>query len=156
MDEFTSISIWIFAIFLIINGSIVWFATSDTFSTNSNLAIQGITPNTLFGQEDVNDLKTAYYDESCATALPSDPQYAPCLVSNIANTFNTAVSLPGVIIGSIWTLLFSWINLLNAIFIGVPGKELFLGLLIPFFGIIQITSIFVILMRIAGIIRGGS
>lgn len=156
MEEFTSIAIWVLMAFLVVNTSIVWFASSDTFSENANLQIAGITPNNSFGVDDLNTAKNAYYNEECANALPSDPEYSGCIISNLANTFNSAVSLPGKILGGLWTFLTAWYLLLVAVFAGVPGGDLFVGLLIPFFGLIEFIAIFVILLKIAGIIRGGS
>lgn len=155
MDEFTSIAIWVFATFLIVNSTIIWFANSNTFNGTA-FDVPGLEANNLFGVNDVDNLEEQYYDQECSTVSPTDPQYASCVVNNLFDTFNAVASLPGKLIGALWKFLTAWYNLLQVIFTGVPAGDLFLGLLIPFFGIIQITSILVILMRVAGIIRGGS
>lgn len=156
MEEFTSIAIWVLMAFLVVNTSIIWFAGSDTFSSNANFAIAGLTPNNSFEIDDMNDLQNAYYNQECADALPSDPEYSGCLISNLANTFNQAISIPGKLVGSLWTFLTAWYNLLTSVLGSVPGGDLFLAILVPFFALVEFTAIFVILLKIAGIIRGGS
>lgn len=155
MEEFSSIAIWVFMAFLLANTMTIWFSESSFF-TETNFAIQGLQEDTSFGLTAQEELRQAYYNQVCAEALPSDPAYAGCLISTISNAFGTAISIPGRLLGGLWNFAFAWHNLLTSIFTGVPGGNLFTGLLIPFLTLIQITSILVIIMKIAGIVRGGS
>jgi len=156
LEEFTSIAIWVLMAFLVVNISIIWFAESDTFSDNASLQISGLTPNDTFGVTDLNTAADAYYNDECSTATASDPQYTGCIIQGLSNTIGSLVTLPGKILGSLWTLLTAWYYLLIAVLGGVPGGSLFIAILVPFFGIIEFVAIFVITMQIAGIIRGGS
>ena len=156
LEEFTSIAVWVFMAFLVVNVSVIWFATSDTFTENSSLQIAGITPVDTFGVDDLNTAADAYYNDECATATASDPQFSGCVIQGLSNTIGSLTTLPGKLLGSLWTLLTAWYYLLIAILGGVPGGTLFIGILVPFFGIIEFAAIFVITMQIAGIIRGGS
>lgn len=154
MDEFTGIAIWVLMTFLVVNAAIVWFDSSSTFQT-MNLDI-GVAQNDAFGQTDTNTSANSYYQQDCSTATSNAVDYSLCLVGSIGDTINTVTSLPGKIIGSLWTLLTAWVGLFNAILLPVPGGTLFINILVPFFGLIEFIAIFVILMRVAGIIRGGS
>lgn len=155
MEEFTSIAIWIFMAFLITNTMVVWFSESSFFS-ETNFAIQEIQEDTSFGLTAQEELRQAYYNQVCAEALPQDPAYAGCLISTISNAFGTAISIPGRLLGGLWNFAFAWHNLLTSIFTGVPGANLFTGILIPFLTLVQITSILVIIMKLASIIRGAA
>jgi hypothetical protein len=148
MDEFTSIAIWLLIIYLSINTCIIWFSTSTTFSDNG-LGISGLTADNSYGQADLNSTKLSFFGTDCSSASPTDLAFAPCFLLQTTSMFSK-------IINSLWTFLTAWVNLLTVIFSPIPGGNLFLGLLIPFFGLIEATAIFVILMRLAGIIRGGS
>ncbi len=51
----------------------------------------------------------------------------------------------------------SWVDLIKAIVAPLPsGVGLFADILIPILGLIQITAVLVLMLRFAGIIRGGS
>ena len=154
LEEFTSIAIWVLMAFLIINSTIIWFSTSDTFTENANLQIAGLTPDTSYGVTDINSSSNSFFGTDCATASSGDVEYSLCLLSNI-NPLNPD-SIPGKMITGLWNLLTAWVNLLTAILGSVPGGSLFLAILIPFFGMIEFAAIFVVLAQIAGIIRGGS
>jgi hypothetical protein len=154
MDEFTGIAVWILMTFLAVNAAIIWFDSSNTFQ-NMNLDI-GVTQNDAFGQNDINSASNSYYQQDCSTATSNAVDYSLCLIGSIGDTISTVTSLPGKIIGSLWTLLTAWASLLNAILLPVPGGTLFIKILIPFFGLIEFVAIFIITMRVAGIIRGGS
>jgi len=154
LEEFTSIAIWVLMAFLVVNTSVIWFSSSDTFTENASLQIAGITPDSSFGATDINNSLTGFFGEDCSTASASDLAYSSCLLSSI-NPLNPN-SIPGKMISGLWMLLTAWINLLTAILIGIPGGDLFLAILIPFFGIIEFAALYVILAQIAGIIRGGS
>lgn len=154
LEEFTSIAIWVLMAFLVVNSCIIWFATSETFTENSSLQIAGLSADSSFGQTDINNSITGLFGEDCSSAGASDASYSSCLLSSI-NPLNSQ-SMPGKILSGLWTLLTAWVNILTAILSGIPGGSLFLAILIPFFGLIEFSAIFVILMQIAGIIRGGS
>jgi len=99
--------------------------------------------------------KNNYFNTQCSTVQPNDADYAPCFLINI---IPNSVSIAGTILNSLWTFLTVWANLLDVILTPIPGGIgiLIKNILIPFFGLIQATAIFVVLMKIAGIIRGGS
>jgi len=161
MEEFTSIAIWVLMAFLVINTSIIWFAQSDTFTENASLQIAGLNPDDSFGVEDLNTLSgNIAQNEECVAASAVDPAYSLCLIGqftgSIVQSASSAVTLLGKFMGSMWTFLTAWYNLLTSVLSGVPGGDLFLAILVPFFGLIEFIAIFVVSMKIAGIVRGGS
>ena len=153
MDEFTSIAIWLLTTFLLINVAVIWFATQPGMgSIGMGL---GLIPNTSYDEANLNASKNNYFNTQCSTVQPNDADYAPCFLINI---IPNSVSIAGTILNSLWTFLTVWANLLDVILTPIPGGIgiLIKNILIPFFGLIQATAIFVVLMKIAGIIRGGS
>ena len=148
LEEFASISIWLLIIFLTVNTTIIWFGNSTTFSTNG-LSVSGLNPDNSYGVDDINSSKNYFGTTDCSTVSPTDLAYAPCFLVQTTSMFYK-------ITNSLWTFLTAWANLLNVILNPLPGGSLFSGLLIFFFGLIEASAIFVILMQIAGIIRGGS
>lgn len=147
LEEFTNIAIWLLIVFLCVNSTIIWLGTSTTFTTNS--LDLGLSANNSYGETDLATTKASFFGTDCSTVSPLDLAYAPCFLIQTGNMFTK-------ITNSLWTFLTAWSSLLTAILTPIPGGSLFLGLLIPFFGLIETSAIFVILMQIAGIIRGGS
>jgi hypothetical protein len=154
MEEFTSIAIWVLIIFFSVNATIVWFDSSSTF-TDNGLSL-GVTKNESFNIEKVEESKTDYYSKDCSTSTSNPLDYSLCLLSTIGDAITSFITLPGRIIGGLWTLSTAWIGLLQIILIIIPGGQIFVDLLVVFFVIIQFTALFIITMKIAGIIRGGS
>jgi hypothetical protein len=147
MEEFTSYAIWVLVIFLSINSAVVYFSGTDTFNDNSfNPEIDGSTD---FSNDDLDAFKNNYQNVNCNTATSSLPDYAFCVIEQLQLTTQK-------FLGGIWNLLFVWTNLLTAILSPLPGGNFVIGIVVPFFSLIQFGAIFVILMKIAGIIRGGS
>ena len=147
MDEFTNIAIWLLIIYLAINSSIIWFAGQDTFVDNFT-SIQGLTPNDAFGEADLVIFKGTFFETNCSVASDNPLTYIPCFLGKVATYFNTLA-------GQIWGLLTAWSNLLGAILPGIIGS-LVKEVIGPIFGGIAFVGFFVILLRVAGIIRGGS
>jgi len=147
LEEFTNIAIWLLIVFLSVNSTIIWLGTSTTF--NDNGLDLGIASNNSYDQADIDSTKTSFFGTDCSTVSPLDLAYAPCFLIQTGSMFSK-------ITNSLWVFLTAWSSLLTAILSPIPGGNLFLGLLIPFFGLIETSAIFVILMQIAGIIRGGS
>ena len=146
MDQFLDIAIWVFMTFMIVNAGVYWFAQQDTMIDNG-LAVAGITERTDFTEADQNIF---FFGTDCSTASPTDLAYGPCFLARTFNAVTTGVD-------NLWTFLTSWTHLLDAILPDwIPASGLFKDILIPLFGIIQFFAILVILMRVAGIVRGGS
>lgn len=154
MEEFTSIAIWVLMIFLAINASIIWFDNSSTFTDNG--LSTGITSNDSFGINDINESSQSYYKTDCSTSTSNALDYSLCTLSSVGNVVTSVVTLPGRIVEGLWLLLTAWVSLLNTILLPVPGGSMFINILVPFFGLIEFVAIFIITMKIAGIIRGGS
>jgi len=148
MEEFTSIAVWILITFLAINAGVFWFANTDTFIDNG-LAI-GIAEDTSFNASSVGDLNASFFGTDCSTVSATDLAIAPCAFLQVGS-FTTKIY------GALWNFLTGWVNLLNAILPNwIPASGLFKAILIPILAVIQIFSIFVILLKVAGIVRGGS
>jgi hypothetical protein len=148
MDEFTSIAIWLLATFLLINTGIIWFAGQPGLPDGMNL---NIGTNTSFNEADLDSTKATFFGTDCTSVNPLDLAYAPCFLIQTTSMFSKFIN-------SLWTFLTAWTTLLEAVLTPIPGGIgiLIKSILIPFFGIVEAAAIFVILMRIAGIIRGGS
>ena len=150
MDEMTSVAIWILITLLVINTSVVWFSSTDTFIDNG-LAI-GVTENAKFTGEDSNALMLSFFgvEVDCSTASANPLLWGPCW---LARTF----VLVGEALDTLWTFGTAWVNLVNAMIPDwIPASGLFKAILIPIVFVIQFFAIFVITLRVAGIIRGGS
>ena len=147
MEEFTTIAIWLLIIYLAINSSILWFNTLDEFS-NNGLGINGLQENNTFVKGSPVVINVLGLEVDCSTAQSNVFNFIPCSLANVTSTANQ-------IKDDIWGLLTAWSNLLGAILpnpIGVLIKRI-IG---PIFGGIAIMGIFAILLRLAGIVRGGS
>ena len=151
MDEFTSIAVWILATFLVLNAGIFWFANTDTM-INNGLGVQGISENDAFSDSDQNALKLNFFgvEVDCSTASPTDLSFGPCFLARAMTLFDDVMT-------NLWNFLTGWVYLLNVILPEwLPASGLLKAILIPVLGLIQFFSIFVIVLRVAGIIRGGS
>jgi hypothetical protein len=139
MDEMLSMALWIMVSFMTVSSVVVWMNAQPGFPTG--LGLVGVTDSNLLEP-------SAYINTTCTmNSLFEAPAYAWCFLGKI-----TAPILG--VVESIWKLLTSWVNLLDAIFVSVPAGDLFASLLIPFLGVIEIGAAIVILMRLAAIIRG--
>lgn len=149
MEEFTSIAIWILIVFLVLSASAFWFSSSETFQ-NNGLGVQGLEPATQFGVNNTNSLDANFFGTDCSTVSATDLAFGPCFLARGFILFDQAM-------GTLWNLLTGWVNLINLIIPSwIPGSDLFKSILIPLLGAIQFFCIFVIVLRVAGIIRGGS
>jgi len=150
MDEMTSVAIWILITFLVINTGVFWFSNTTTFQDNG-LAI-GVDDNTKFTATDTNALKLSFFglEVDCSTASANPLLWGPCW---LARTF----VLVGDALDTLWTFATSWINLINVIIPEwIPASGLFKAIITPILFVIQFFAIFVITLKVAGIIRGGS
>ena len=154
MDEFTSIAIWVMITFMVISAAFGWFE-QQTFFVDNGLVI-GTSVDERYNQAAIDAEKTHYSTQDCSTTTANPLDYSLCFIGNISGTISSTLSLPGKIIYGLWDLLTNWINLLENVLGGVPGGSLITAILIPFLAIIELTAIFIILLRIAGVIRGGS
>lgn len=148
MDEFTNIAIWVMIAFISINATVIWFSTSTTF-TEHGLSGQGLTATTMGSASELNSLQTTtFFGIDCSGSSANPFLYAPCFIVKVIDTFNFVTNY-------IWNLLTAWVGLLDFVLspFGSVG-ELFKMLFIPFFALVEITAIFVILLRVAAIIRG--
>jgi hypothetical protein len=143
MDEFLGLAIWILMAFLMVNASIMWFQSSDTF-INNGLNGVGATTQTIV---DYNGLQP---DSSGSTATSEENQFPP---GNLSDTFGLVTGA----IGWFWNLLTAWVSVIFLITseLGEIGV-LMQVVLIPFFALTEVFAIMVLAMKIAGIIRGGS
>jgi hypothetical protein len=143
MDDFLNIAIWILMSFLMINASIMWFQSSDTFTT---YGLDG----TGYQEQNIIDYNGLGIDVDASTVTSDELQYPPGILTNV-------LDLGTSITGWFWNLLTAWITVLNLTLssIGAVGT-LMKMVLIPFFVLVEIFAIIVIAMKIAGIIRGGS
>lgn len=149
MDEFTGIAIWVLAIFLAVNVTAVWWDSSVDVQANG-LGL-GVNNNPAF---DMNDLLASYtniFGVNCSTISANDViNGSICGIGQIWDSMTKITQ-------TLWGLATGWTNLLTIIFtpFGSIGA-LFNLLLTIFFGIIEFVAIFIILMRVVGVIRGGS
>jgi hypothetical protein len=152
MDEFTSIAIWLLATFLLINVSIIWFAGQPGLPDGMNL---NLPTNNTFNESDLNQSKVTFFGLTCESVSATELQFAPCFIQQILISGTT---IAGKIVNALWTFLTAWVGLMDAVLTPIPGGigVLLKNIFIPFFGLVEAAAIFVILMRIAGIIRGGS
>lgn len=150
MDEFTSIAMWIMIAFLMVNATIVWFGNSQTFQ-DYGIGIGGVKESDSFTENSIDTLQnvTLFGIVSCNNVSPTDLAYGPCFLVQALEFFK-------YVSGQLWSFLTAWVGILDLILDNVPAGELFKNILIPLLGAIEVMAIFVIVMRIAGIIRGGS
>ena len=160
MEEFLGIAIWVLIGFLIVNSTLLWFSAQPTIAGANAFGLQGLTPDYSLQPSDVNNLKTNIAAQDCAIASSGDLDYSLCLISQFAGSVvqsaTNATSLIGKVSGLLWNLLFAWNTVLNATLGLIVGGELFIMIFTLIFGGIEIAAIFIIFIKVAGIIRGGS
>jgi len=151
VEEFTSIAIWILITFLLINTIMFWFVNTTTYSENLS-GISDITQHKGFTTEDLDELKLNIFGIGidCSTVSAFDLAFAPCFLTRALMVFDNFVKM-------IWDFLTGWINLINQIIPEwIPGSDLFRMLIIPLLAAIQFMAFFVVILKVAGIVRGGS
>ena len=160
MDEFLGIAVWVLIGFLIVNSSLLWFASQPTISANNSFGLQGLTPDFSLQPSDLNNLKTNVAATECTAASAIDPAYSLCLINQFAGAIvqsaTNATSFIGKMSGLLWNLLFAWNTILNATLGLVVGGEIFIMIFTLIFGGIELGALFIIFLKIAGIVRGGS
>ena len=141
MEEYTSIAIKILMVYLVINFAVITISTTDTFN-DAGIGISGLTSDDTFGSlPEVDDSSTA---SSTDVAYPF-------------GFFSTMYSFYDMVYGALFNLVFGWTALLGALIPSwLPGASLFKGIFLIIFGVIQGMAMLVLIMKIAGIIRGGS
>lgn len=148
MDEFVGIAVWVVALMLVLNVTVFWFSESSTF-TNNDLAFS-FTKNTSFGEDASSNLHAEFLGIDCSTISGTDPAILPCSLIQTGLTLEKALS-------SFWDFITGWTKILDIILPDwLPASNLFKDIIIYVLSLIQLFAIFVVLMRIAGIIRGGS
>jgi len=142
MDEMLNIAMWIMIVFVTTSSVVVWMNLQPL---PEGLGLTGYVQDTT--ANDVSSLSsTSCGDLSFATAIP----YSLCQI-------NKVMTLLATVTGWIWNLLTGWMALITAICspfglgAGQPGA-LFVGLLVPLLSIVEVSAIFVLLMRVANII----
>ena len=150
MDEFTGIAVWVLMSFLVINAAIIWVG-QDSFMQANSLGATGLTPSTMGTVADANSANSlTFFGTSCSSASANPVTIVGCGLVNITNTLSK-------IGGYFWGMLTAWVGLLDAILGGLGSiGTLFKLILIPVFALIEMFAITVLVLRIAGIIRGGS
>jgi hypothetical protein len=157
MDEFVGIAIWILMGFLMVNASIMWFQSSETF-IEFDRAGTAMKPSNIATTDEIANLQTR---QDCSTVSNNLFQYAPCflgnLISNVTGGLTEALGTVSASLSWFWNLLTAWVSVLSLALdnLGTIG-QLMKVIFIPFFALVQIFSIIVITMKIAGIVRGGS
>jgi len=143
MDEFTSIMLWILIAFMSVNITVMWVNANS-----SVMKLNGI-DDTIFNSvmSDRNTFESQINTPAnnyVASTLPTQSTETPPKVEFGWQTY--------------WNTLKAgyagWFYLLQAIFASVPGGSLFMWILVPFLAIAQVSATFVILLRIALIVRG--
>ena len=148
MEEFSSYAVWIIIIFLTLNSMVFWFSNTDTFIENRFSV--GIAENTNFGSSDQNSFYVEFYGTDCSTVSATDVLILPCSIAQMGTAF-------AKIIGQFWDFVTGFTRLLNVLLPDwIPGASMVKGLLSIILGVIQALAIFVILSKLAGVIRGGS
>jgi len=140
MDEFTSIAIWFLIIIMSLNTAIIFLGDSPTFIDN------GINLHLTENEEFAN----YNYDVNSDTnnTISSDPTIIP------KTTANDMLGGWAKVANGIRLFFLAWLDLIGAIFATVPGGSFFANILIPILGIIQAVALFVVAIRVAGVIRG--
>jgi len=145
MDEFLGMAVWILMAFLMVNASIMWFQTSDTFVDNGLNGI-GVNDQNLININELDSLQGT----DCSTVSSDLLQYPTCILGNTTNFVTT-------VIGWFWNLFTAWNNVLLLITSGLGSiGNLVYIILMPFFAIVEVFAIMVILLKLAGLVRGGS
>jgi len=143
MDEFVGIAIWILMGFLMVNASIMWFQSSDTFA---EFDLNG----TGMKTQDAVDYESVNTTDNCSTVSNNLLQYAPCVLSQ-------SFGLVTGVTAWLWNLLTAWVSVLDLSLTNLGSIGYLMKIiLIPFFALVQIFAIMVIGLRLAGIVRGGS
>ena len=143
MDEFLGLAVWILMAFLMVNASIMWFQSSDTFIDNG---LNGV------GAENQNiiDYDNIRVDSNSSTVTSTESQYP-------SGTLGETIGLVTSGVGWLWNLLTAWFSVILLITIGLGTiGTLIQVILIPFFALVEAFAIMVLTMKVAGIIRGGS
>jgi len=123
----------------------MWFQGSDTFTDNSLNGI-GTQSQNIVDTSNLQDLQTTTCDTSSNLLL----QYAPCVLGQ-------TLSLVTGALGWLWNLLTAWISVLSLSLSGLGTIGVLMSvILIPFFALTEVFAIIVIMLKLAGIIRGGS
>lgn len=149
IDDFTGIAVWIFIIFLILN-SVMLFVTTDPFYTTHIGGIEGMTEEEGFVIGDEPVINFFWISIECESVSATDLAFAPCFLARAIKIFDEFIK-------GIWNFLTGWTNILDLMIPDwVPGSQLFKNIAIPIFSIIHFFAIFVIILRVAGIVRGGS
>lgn len=150
MEEWTTILSWVFIVFLIINTMMVFITTNEDYLTyigdiQNVEQIQGFLPVgsttlSIFG----------IYDIDCSVASSNALDWGPCFLNNATQSLAEFTSGIGRFLGG-------WNTLLDLMFPNwIPGSTMFKGIVVPLLSILQFMGLFAILLKIAGIIRGGS
>lgn len=143
MDEFTSIAMWIVIAFLSVNITAMWINANSTV-----LHISGL-DDTIFDSvmSDRNSLQAQFNTPTgnyVASTTPSvSTEYPPKVEigwNTIGNTIKAGYA--------------GWFFILQSVFASVPGGSLFMWILIPFLAVVQVVASFVIILRMALIVRG--
>jgi hypothetical protein len=150
MDDFLNIAIWVLMAFLMINASLMWFQSSDTFTDNPSLGGTGVQAQNIV---DIDDFKDSQTLSACATVSSNLFALPPCILEQMFNV----IKLGTGVLGWLWGLLTAWITVLNLSLNGLGTiGDLMKVILIPFFALVEVFAIVVITMKVAGIVRGGS
>ena len=152
MEEFSGIAIWILVVFLLVNTLVVWTSASPSLAGTGFVVPQQSQQTILFGLTSMEEIEFNFFNiivQNCSTATPFDLAYGPCFLQR-------TIFVVDQIISAFWNFSTAWVNLINVMFTGVPGGDLFISLFTFIFGAIQISAIGVLLMKLAGIVRGGS
>lgn len=142
MDEMLNIALWIMIVFVTTSGVVVWM-NSQPLPTG--LGLPGYVQDTT-----ANNISTLG-STTCGDSIFANPiQYALCQITNV-------MTLLGNVTGWIWNLLTGWITLITAICspFGLGTGEvgsLFVGLLVPFLSIVEVSAVLVLFMRVANIL----
>lgn len=150
MEEWTTILSWVFIVFLIINTMMVFITTNEDYLTyigdiQNVEQIQGFLP---VGSTTLSIFGIYEIDCSVASANPLD--WGPCFLNNATQSLAEFTS-------GIGRFLSGWNTLLDLMFPSwIPGSVMFKGIVVPLLSILQFMGLFAILLKIAGIIRGGS
>jgi hypothetical protein len=152
MEEFSGIAIWILVVFLLVNTLVVWTSASPSLAGTGFVVPQQSEQTIVFGLSKMEEIEFNFFNiikSNCSTVSSSDLAYGPCFVQRTFYVIDQMVT-------GFWNFSTAWVNLISVMFTGVPGGGLFISLFTFIFGAIQISAIGVLLMKIAGIVRGGS
>lgn len=140
MDEFTSIALWFLIVILSLNAAILYIDGSQTF-VDAGISLN-ITPN--------DDIQNITYDVNSDTnnSISSSTTIIP------RSTATDMIGGWSKVANGIRLFFTAWLDLIWAIFLPIPGGTFFALILIPILGMIQAVALFVVAIRVAGVIRG--